>query len=440
MKYIPPWKEPYFIGVAGCSGSGKTSVTNAIIRKLNVPWTIQLSMDNFYKVLTEEQSKLAFLSEWDFDSPESLDFDLLLKVIKDLKHGKSTEIPIYSFVTHSRTDKTIKVFGANVVILEGIYALYDPRIRDILDLQVFIKEDYDVCLARRLHRDIVERGREIELCIQQWHKFVKPNYLANILPTQRCADIVLPNGSENHIGIDMVISHIRRQLVIKSKVHLKELQKLGGTQCDITQFCHVITLTPQVQGIHTILLDRYTPRGDFVFYFNRIADIMITKALDIALTNDSEPVTIDTPTGHSYQGITTPFDKVTAVTLVRGGEMFETALKASIPTIKLGRLLIQSDSLSGEPHLHTQSFPPCLADKKVLLCDVQILSGAAAVMAIAVLIDHGVSQEDITFITYSASELGARRIHNAFPKVNIVAGLMNTSIYVLGLDHIYYGA
>lgn len=120
--------------------------------------------------------------------------------------------------------------------------------------------------------------------------------------------------------------------------------------------------------------------------------------------------------------------------------MFETALKASIPTIKLGRLLIQSDSLSGEPHLHTQSFPPCLADKKVLLCDVQILSGAAAVMAIAVLIDHGVSQEDITFITYSASELGARRIHNAFPKVNIVAGLMNTSIYVLGLDHIYYGA
>lgn len=444
MEYVPPWKEPYFIAIAGCSGSGKTSVSSWIIQKLNVPWTIILSMDNFYRELTKEQRALAFESNWDFDSPDAIDFDLAIEVLQSIKRGKKTDVPNYSFTEHKRTDRTTTIYGANIVILEGIYALYDKRVLDLVDLKIFVQEDYDVCMARRLHRDILHRGRELRLSIKQWERFVKPNFIRNIQPTEKEADIIVPNGVENKIALNLLLTHIRLRLKTKSAQHLAELAKLGrNCDQDVRDLVRLPQYSTQLNGIHTIILDAKTSRADFIFYFNRMADILVSLALETVFESSVESKTVTTPTNRQFKGLYLPFDKVCAVTMIRGGECFESALKASIPTLSLGRLLIQRNTKTGEPELHISRLPPIItegcSELKVLLTDAQILSGAAAVMAVQILVDHGVKQQNIVFIVYSSSEIGIRRLHAAFPEISVVVGRVSPSILSSDYDKCYYG-
>ena len=164
----PPWYdsqgqqvEPFVIGVCGGSASGKTTVANKIISELGVPWVTLLSMDSFYKVLNEKQHELAALNEYNFDHPDAFDFELLLKTLQRLKEMKKVEVPIYNFVTHRRETKTVSMYGANVIIFEGILAFHMEEIRKILDMKIFVETDSDVRLARRLKRDISMRGRDI---------------------------------------------------------------------------------------------------------------------------------------------------------------------------------------------------------------------------------------------------------------------------------------
>lgn len=166
MHYSPPWANTSIIGVAGSSGSGKTSLAHAIINELNLPWVVILAMDSFYKPLTPEQSERAFKNEYDFDAPEAVDFDVLVEVLKNIKNGlvlsimslvhhiltpsrKKADIPVYSFEKHSRLDKTTTIYSPHVLILEGIFALHDPHVLDILDLRIFCEADGDLCLSRR---------------------------------------------------------------------------------------------------------------------------------------------------------------------------------------------------------------------------------------------------------------------------------------------------
>lgn len=158
--YRPPWLALHFVGIAGGSGSGKSTFVKSVIEQLNVPWVVVISLDSFYKVLTREQSEAAFRSEYDFDSPEALEWDLLFQILRDLKAGKRVEIPIYDFATHARVpNKSTSVYGANVIILEGIFALHDPRVLELLDMKVYLDTDPDQCFQRRLDRDMRERGR-----------------------------------------------------------------------------------------------------------------------------------------------------------------------------------------------------------------------------------------------------------------------------------------
>ncbi|CAN6644301.1 uridine kinase [Trichomonascus vanleenenianus] len=457
-RYIPPWREPYIIGIAGCSGSGKTSIASSIIKKLNVPWTILMSMDNFYNPLTPEQKKLAFESKWDFDSPESFDLDLLVKTLKDLKQGKKVQIPTYSFKEHDRTDKYVTIYGANVIILEGIYALYDPRVLELMDLKVFVDTDFDICLARRLNRDILHRGRELVLSVQQWERFVKPNFMRHIQYTMNHADILVPRGLENVVAINMIANHIQRQLAGKSSQHVSDLLRLGkdGDSPDISKVVSVLNQTPQVKGIHTILMDQQSSRDDFIFYFDRIASLLVSRALDELDTYTPKKIT--TPTLHEHVGVSLPYDDLCAVSVIRGGECFTRALRATVPTIRLGKLLIQSDSLTGEPKLHTLTLPPCLDPKpnpatglvdetaqalltktNVLLVDSQISSGAAATMATAVLMDHGVKEESITVIAYMATQVGLRRLKTAYPNIKVVVGRVDMAYSPRFVDTLYYG-
>lgn len=201
--YSPPWADTSIIGVAGSSGSGKTSLALAIIKQLSLPWVVILSMDSFYRPLTPEQSQQAFRNEYDFDSPDAIDFDTLVAKLKDIKEGyetflflshrpanscsKKADIPVYSFEKHARLENTTTIYSPHVLILEGIFALHDPRVLDILDLRIFCEADGDLCLSRRLVRDVRERGRDIEGCIKQWFAFVKPNFHKFVEPQRNVA-------------------------------------------------------------------------------------------------------------------------------------------------------------------------------------------------------------------------------------------------------------
>lgn len=166
-RYEPPWSNTSIIGIAGSSGSGKTSLSLAIVKELNLPWVVLLGMDSFYKPLTPEESKAAFRNEYDFDSPEAIDFDLLVERLRELKAGyvpeecfhetfsanicasKKADIPVYSFEKHARQENTTSIYSPHVLILEGIFGLHDQRVLDMLDLKIFCEAESDLCLSRR---------------------------------------------------------------------------------------------------------------------------------------------------------------------------------------------------------------------------------------------------------------------------------------------------
>ncbi|MCJ1465925.1 Uridine kinase [Pseudocyphellaria aurata] len=437
--YSPPWANTTIIGIAGGSGSGKTSLAVEIISALNVPWVVILSMDSFYKILTPEQHRLAHKNEYDLDAPSAIDFDLLVQSLRDLKQGRRVEIPIYSFEDHQRVEATTPIYSPHVLVLEGILALYDPRILELLDMKMFAEADADLCLARRITRDVRERGRDIEGCIKQWISFVKPNFHRYVEPQRNHAgtwiwllakrgpedanaghaDIIIPRGIENRVAIDMVVEHVRRVLDEKSTKHQEDLQKLGKQVEDEPLSSNVLLLqqTKQVVAMSTIIQDPMTDDVDFLFYFDRLSTLLVEKAMDnIHFT----AVTIETPQECTYDGLTS-CGEVSAVVILRAGSCFETGLKRVIPDCRTGRVLIQTNYRTGEPELHYQKLPTDISSHdSVLLLDPQMSSGGAALMAVKVLVDHGVAEEKIVFVTYFAGKLGVNRLLKVFPKMKVV--------------------
>ncbi|KAH3909422.1 uridine/cytidine kinase [Parastagonospora nodorum] len=417
--YEPPWGNASIIGVAGSSGSGKTSLALAIVASLNLPWVVILSMDSFYKPLTPEQSAAAFRNEFDFDAPEAIDFDILVERLKDIKNGKVAEVPIYSFEKHARLDKTTTIYSPHVLILEGIFALHDPRVLELLDLKIFAEADSDLCLSRRLVRDVKERGRDIEGCIKQWFGFVKPNFYKYVAPQREIADLIIPRGIENKVAISMVSDQVRKTLADKSELHQVELKRLGRIAEDnpLSKNAIVLKQTNQVRGVHTLLLDPKTSREDFVFYFDRMVALLVETACDFL---PFTPTQVITPQRNAYMGLKLNAD-VSAVVVLRGGSAFETGLRRTIPDCKTGRILIQTNFRTGEPELHYRALPANIAENGlVLVLDPQFSSGAAALMAVRVLVDHGVSEDKIVFVTYTAGRVGVNRVLSVFPDIKIV--------------------
>lgn len=427
--YVPPWTEPYIIGVAGNSGSGKTSVSQKIILELNQPWTVLLLFDNFYRPLTEEELVRARQSEYDFDCPESLDLDLLVATVQLLKRGEKTEIPVYSFTKHARTEKRTTIYGANVIIIEGILALYDHRLLDLMDTKIYVDTDLDVCLARRLTRDILYRGRDLEGAMRQWERFVKPNAVRYVNPTANHADLVVPRGLANETAIRLMIEHIQKQLAVKLALHMQLLSALGAHRpFDVARYDNVKLLpnNNHTKGIHLILFNVRLERLDFIFYFDRILILLIEIAME-QLTN-YEPVTATTGLGYSFAGLR-QLDEIVAINIIRSGDCFVNSIKKTFPEISIGKLLIQSDLRTGEPQLHAELIPRSIGTmpyKKCFLFDAQIISGAAAIMAIQVLIDHRVKQSDIVLVCYLCAEAGLRRLLTVFPSVSVVIGKLSS--------------
>lgn len=203
------------IGIAGGSGSGKTSVVNKIIKSLPKDKVSVLSQDAYYKdngdLTQEERDKI------NFDHPSSIEFSLLIKDVESLVSGKSIQMPTYSYITCRRGKETIPVDPGEVLIVEGILIFTDKKLRDLLDLKVFVDTDSDDRIIRIIQRDVNERGRGLDKSIRHYETFVKPMHVTFIEPTKQFADIIIPVGGHNDKGIDIVTSKIKQTLGILSK-------------------------------------------------------------------------------------------------------------------------------------------------------------------------------------------------------------------------------
>lgn len=199
------------IGIAGGTGSGKTTVVNQIIEELNNQEVEVISQDSYYMdtshLTYQERSKI------NFDHPKSIDFDLLVSHLKELKRGNSIEQPVYSFVQHNRTNQTITTHPRKVMIVEGILILSNPEIRKMFDIKIFVHADSDERLIRRLKRDIAERGRDLEEVLNRYKTTLKPMHQQFIEPTKEFADIIIPNNRYNTVAVDIVQTIIKHRLV-----------------------------------------------------------------------------------------------------------------------------------------------------------------------------------------------------------------------------------
>jgi len=198
------------VGIAGGTGSGKTTVVKKILGALSKNEVIVLPQDSYYydnsNIPLEERQKI------NFDHPDSVEFPLLIRHLEELKLGITVEMPIYSYLTCLRSVETITIKPSRVVIVEGILILTDAGLRNMLDIKVFVDADADDRLGRVIQRDIIERGRSLNVVLNRYHDTVKPSHLQFIEPSKRYADIIIPGGGENLVGIEILISIIEKHL------------------------------------------------------------------------------------------------------------------------------------------------------------------------------------------------------------------------------------
>jgi len=205
-------KSPIVIGIAGGTGSGKTTVANAILKRVGNHRIAYLLHDAYYREFDDLPPNQR--AEVNFDHPDSLESDLMLADIKKLKQWEAVNLPVYDFSTNSRTDRTIHVDPKPVIIVEGILIFAEPKLREIFDVKLFVDTDPDLRFIRRLQRDIAERGRTMGKVIQQYLTTVRPMHLEFVEPSKRYADVIIPEGGLNEVAMEMVIARIESLLKI----------------------------------------------------------------------------------------------------------------------------------------------------------------------------------------------------------------------------------
>lgn len=205
------------VGIAGGTGSGKTTVVRKLIEMLPAGEVMVLPQDSYYK--DNSQLPITERQKINFDHPDSVEFPLLIEHLKELREGRAVEMPIYSYLTCVRSKETIPLNPAHVVVVEGILVLVDPGLRSMLDIKVFVDADADDRLGRVIQRDIVERGRSVLQVLARYNETVKPSHLQFIEPSKRYADIIIPGGGDNIVGIDVLKTIIENHLKQPSNGH-----------------------------------------------------------------------------------------------------------------------------------------------------------------------------------------------------------------------------
>ncbi len=435
-------REPFLIGVAGGTASGKSTVCNLIMNSLQEKRVVLLAQDSFYRPLTEEERKN--VKQYNFDHPDAIEWPLIVKTLKDLLLRRNVKVPVYDFVTHSRKEGVdINIEPGDVIIIEGILVLAMEAVRDLCHMKIFVDTDDDLRLARRMKRDTLERGRQVDGVILQYTTFVKPMFEAYVSPSKRNADIIIPwAGGQNSVAIDLIAKHIRT--------------KLGQT--DLRRiYPNLVVLPPhfQIRGMHTIIRDRTVSRSDFVFYSDRIIRLVVEHALGYLPFKEHQ---IETPTGETYRGVSF-YSKICGVSMIRSGEAMENALRACCKGIKIGKILVKrrdkdglgSDLLRREsppfeeniddidsdeddldlsklPDVLYQKLPFDISERYVLLLDPLLATGYSAMAAINTLKARGVLEERILFVSVIASTQGVHQLCTKFPKMKIITSEVDAGL------------
>lgn len=206
-----PSQKPIILGISGASASGKSLLATTIVEELGSDQVVVISEDSYYKDRTdlsfEEREKI------NYDHPSSLDHALLCDHLKQLQRGETVHIPIYNYKIHGREATTRKVSGKHsIIVLEGILLFVEHYLRELMDIKIFMDTPLDICLIRRLKRDIIERERSLESVLKQYTETVRPMYLQFIEPSKMHADLIVPRGGKNHIAIDMIQAKMRELL------------------------------------------------------------------------------------------------------------------------------------------------------------------------------------------------------------------------------------
>jgi len=198
------------IGISGASASGKSLLANTLVKELGSEDVAVISEDSYYKHLPnvpfEERAKM------NFDHPEAFDHDLLIQHLDTLRHGGTVDIPSYDFSQHLRKSETRQIGQRRIIVIEGILLFIERALRNVMDIRIFMDTPLDICLIRRLKRDILERQRSLDGILEQYLNTVRPMYLQFIEPSKRYADIIVPRGGENRIAIDMIKAKMRELL------------------------------------------------------------------------------------------------------------------------------------------------------------------------------------------------------------------------------------
>ncbi|KAG8384961.1 hypothetical protein BUALT_Bualt04G0172600 [Buddleja alternifolia] len=389
-------KQPFVIGVSGGTASGKTTVCDMIIQQLHDHRVVLVNQDSFYRGLTPEE--LQRVHEYNFDHPDAFDTEQLLECVETLKRGQSVHVPIYDFKTHQRSSDSFRqVNASDVIILEGILVFHDQRVRNLMNMKIFVDADADVRLARRIRRDI-------------YAKFVKPAFEDFVLPSKKYADVIIPRGGDNHVAVDLIVQHIRT--------------KLGQHDlCKIYPNVNVIQSTFQIRGMHTLIRDRDISKHDFVFYSDRLIRLVVEHGLGHLPFTEKQ---IITPTGSIYTGVDF-CKKLCGVSIIRSGESMENALRACCKGIKIGKILIHRDGDNGKQLIY-EKLPQDICERHVLLLDPVLATGNSANQAIELLIQKGVPESHIIFLNLISAPEGIHCVCKRFPSLKIVTSEIDVAL------------
>ncbi|WIA17892.1 hypothetical protein OEZ85_009392 [Tetradesmus obliquus] len=395
-SFPPPARSaPFIIGIAGGTASGKTTVCQKIMHRLNEACVALIHQDSFYRPLTPEE--IANVKSYNFDHPDAFDNEALLKGLANLSAGRSIEVPVYDFTRHARSEEVRKVAPADVVIVEGILVLHVPELRDMLNMKIYVDTDDDMRLGRRIQRDVQERGRDVAGVIAQYMSFVKPAFDQFVAPSRRYADVIIPwQRGDNIVAIDLITQHIR------TKLQQHSLKRLYPN-------LEVIPSNYQIRGMHTIIRDAATSKNDFVFYADRLNRLVVEAGLGLLPFAEK---TVATPTGHAYVGVDFA-RKLCGVSIIRSGESMEAALRTCCKGIKIGKILV---------------LPADIAQRYVMLMDPVLSTGNSACRAIEVLLNRGVEEEKIFLLSIIAAPEGISRVCGRFPAVRVVTSEIDSCV------------
>ena len=207
-----PNSPPVILGVAGGTGSGKTTVARAILHAIGKDRLAFIAQDSYYRKIEWESPE--HLAQHNFDHPASIDTELLIAHLQALKEGKAVDAPVYDFVNHRRSAETERIEPRRVVLAEGILLFAEPGIRELLDFKIYVDTDADVRLKRRILRDIHERGRDLDDILRQYMTTVRPMHLEFVEPSKRWADVIVPEGGENRVALGMVAARVEELLQV----------------------------------------------------------------------------------------------------------------------------------------------------------------------------------------------------------------------------------